>query len=72
MTLRSLINPFWKRVLIWAGIGGITILIDNAAFASTRPPIAGVAIGALFGAALHIIVDSYKKRRLASGTSRPN
>ena len=64
MTVRNLINPFWKRVLIWAGIGGITIFVDNAAFASTRSPIAGVVVGASFGAVLHFISYSFEKRRL--------
>jgi hypothetical protein len=63
MTLRNLINPFWKRVLIWAAIGGISIFVDNAAFASTRSPIAGVAVGAGLGAIFYLISYSFEKRR---------
>ena len=64
MNRQSLISPFWKRVLIWAGIGGLTIFVDNTAFASTRSPFVGVTVGASFGAAVHFITRSFEKRRL--------
>ena len=69
MNLRSLIRPFWKSVFIWAGIGGITIFVDNAAFASTRSPKVGVALGACFGAVLYFIFLIFEKRRLAKRAS---
>jgi hypothetical protein len=72
MNLRNLFSPFWKRVLIWACIGGITILVDNAAFASARSPIAGAVVGAGFGAILYCISLSFKKRRLAKGITPTN
>jgi hypothetical protein len=72
MNLRMLISPFWKRVLIWAGIGGTTIFVDNAAFASTRSLMVGVGVGAGFGAVLHFVSYFFEKRRLAKRNSGIN